>query len=170
MNNLKIKKQPNLKKLKFNIGDNIKVLENSNFIEKTEKNKLVYNTYKNRVGVIKNIQSRIHNSVTYLVEMMSKNGLLFTFDILEKYLEKCDISEFTIDDIVMINDNANFIEKNEENKKSYETYKKREGKIIEIKNQSPYKDNTTFIVEMLSAKNTTFRFDILGKYLIKIDK
>ena len=102
--------------------------------------------------------------------MKSKNGSLFTFDILEKYLEKCEISEFTIDDIVMIKDDADFVEKNEENKKSYETYKKREGKIIGIKNQSPYKDNTTFIVEMLSAKNTTFRFDILGKYLNKINK
>jgi hypothetical protein len=170
MNNSKIKKQPNLKKPKFNIGDNIKVLENSDFIEKTEKNKLIYNTYKNRIGKIKNIQCKIYNSITYLVEMKSKNGSLFTFDILEKYLERCDISEFTIDDIVMIKDDANFIEKNEENKKSYETYKKKEGKIIEIKNHNPNKDNTTFIVEMLSAKNTTFRFDILGKYLNKIDK
>jgi hypothetical protein len=167
MNNLKIQKQPKLKKLNYNIGDNVKILDNSEFTEKTDKNKLIYNTYKNRIGVIKNIQNRIYNSVTYLVEMKSKNGSLFTFDILEKYLEKCEKADFTIDDIVIIKDDADFAEKNEENKKSYETYKKREGKIVEIKNLHPYKGNTTFIVEMISAKNNTFRFDILGKYLNK---
>ncbi len=168
MNNLKIQKQPKLKKSKFNIGENVKILENAQFIEKTDKNKLVYNTYKNRTSTIKKIQNITYNSVTYLVEMKSKNGSLFTFDILEKYLEKCEKLDFSIDDIVIIKDDADFIEKNEENKKSYETYKKRECKIVEIKNLHPYKDNTTFIVEMLSAKNTTFRFDILGKYLNKI--
>jgi hypothetical protein len=170
MNNLKkTEKQPKQKKPIFNIGDNVKILENSEFTEKTEKNRLVYNTYKNRIATIKNINNITHNCVTYLLEMKSKNGSLFTFDILEKYLEKCDISEFTIDDIVKIKDDANFDEKNEENKKSYETYKNREGKIVEIKNLHPYKDNTTFIIEMLNAKNTTFRFDILGKYLNKLN-
>jgi hypothetical protein len=161
--------QQKLKNPNFNIGDNVKVLESSEFTEKTEKNRLVYNTYKNRIATIKNINNRTHNSVTYILEMKSKNGSLFTFDILEKYLEKCEISEFTIDDIVKIREDANFEEKNEENKKSYETYKNRECKIVEIKNLHPYKDSTTFIVEMLSAKNTTFRFDILGKYLNKIN-
>jgi hypothetical protein len=170
MNNLKkTKKQQKLKNPNFNIGDNVKVLESSEFTEKTEKNRLVYNTYKNRIATIKNINNRTHNCVTYLLEMKSKNGSLFTFDILEKYLEKCDVSDFTIDDIIKIKDDANFEEKNEENKKSYETYKNREGKIVEIKNLHPYKDNTTYIVEMLSAKNTFFRFDILGKYLNKIN-
>jgi len=102
--------------------------------------------------------------------MKSKNGKLFTFDILEKYLEKSEISELTIDDIVKIKDSANFDEKSEKNKKSYETYKNREGKIVEIKNMHPYKDNTTFIVEMENSENMTFRFDIIGKYLEKIGK
>ena len=170
MNNLKTKKQQKLKTPEFNIDDYVKVSEKSEFLEKTEKNRLVYNTYKNRIAKIKNINNITNDSVTYLLEMKSKNGTLFTFDILEKYLEKSEISELTINDIVKIKDDANFDEKSEKNKKSYETYKNREGKIVEIKNMHPYKDNTTFIVEMENSENITFRFDIIGKYLKKIYK
>jgi hypothetical protein len=168
MNNLKTKKQQKLKTPEFKIDDYVKVSEKSEFLEKTEKNRLVYNTYKNRIAKIKNINNITNDSVTYLLEMKSKNGTLFTFDILEKYLEKSEISELTIDDIVKIKDDSNFDEKSEKNKKSYETYKNRKGKIVEIKNMHPYKDNTTFIVEMENSEKTTFRFDILGKYLEKI--
>jgi hypothetical protein len=154
---------------KFNLDDNVYILENADFIEKTEKNRLVYNTYKNKVAIIKDIKSQTNN-ITYILEMRSKSGTLFTFDILEKYIEKCDQADFLVNDKVKLKDNAEFLEKNEENRKSYETYKKREGTIVEIHNLHPNKENTTYIVEILqNQKNTNFKFDILGKYLEKIN-
>ena len=154
---------------KFNLGDNVNILENADFLEKTEKNRLVYNTYKNRVAIIKDIKSQTNN-VTYMLEIKTKNGTIFTFDILEKYIEKCDETELLVNDKVKLKDDAEFLEKNEENRKSYETYKKREGIIVEIYNLHPNKENTTYIVEMMQQqKNTNFRFDILGKYLEKIN-
>ena len=154
---------------KFNLGDNVNILENADFLEKTEKNRLVYNTYKNRVAIIKDIKSQTNN-VTYILEIKTKNGTTFTFDILEKYIEKCDETDFLVNDKVKLKDDAEFLEKNEVNRKSYETYKKREGVIVEIHNLHPSKENTTYIVEMTQQqKNTNFRFDILGKYLEKIN-
>lgn len=142
---------------KFNLEDKVKIIENANFREKTDKNRLVYNTYKNRVGTIKEIKPTNRNSITYIIEMTAKSGNTFTFDILEKYIEKYDDIEFLLDEKVKIKDNANFIEKNEENRKKYETYKNKEGIIQDRK-------NSTYIVEFFDSK-----IDILGKYLEKLD-
>ncbi len=143
---------------KFNLEDKIKIIENANFREKTEKNRLVYNTYKNRIGTIKEIKITNRNSITYLIEMTGKSGNNFTFDILEKYIQKYEDIEFLINDKVKIKDDANFIEKNEENRKKYETYKNKEGSVVDRK-------NSTYIVEF-SVDN---KIDILVKYLQKID-
>lgn len=143
---------------KFNLEDKIKIIENANFREKTEKNRLVYNTYKNRIGTIKEIKITNRNSITYLIEMTGKSGNNFTFDILEKYIQKYEDIEFLINDKVKIKDDANFIEKNKENRKKYETYKNKEGSVVDRK-------NSTYIVEF-SDNN---KIDILVKYLEKID-
>ncbi len=144
-------------KTKFNLEDKVKIIENANFREKTEKNRLVYNTYKNRVGTIKEIKITNRNSITYLVEMTGKSGNTFTFDILEKYIQKYEDEEFLINDKVKIKDDANFIEKNEENREKYETYKNKEGFVVD-------KKNSTYIVQFSNDK-----IDILGKYLEKIN-
>lgn len=142
---------------KFNLGEKIKIIDNANFKEKTEKNRLVYNTYKYRVGTIKEIKITNRNSITYIIEMIAKSGNTFTFDILEKYIQSYDELEFEINDKVRIKSEANFIEKNKENKKNYETYKNREGLVLD-------KKNSTYIVEFSDDK-----INILGKYLEKID-
>ena len=142
---------------KFNLEDKIKIIENANFREKTEKNRLVYNTYKNRIGTIKDIKITNRNSITYVIEMTGKNGNTFRFDILEKYIQKYEDVEFLINDKVKIKDDAIFIEKNEENRKKYETYKNKEGYIVDRK-------NSTYIVEFIDNK-----IDILGKYLEKLE-
>jgi len=142
---------------KFNLEDKIKIIENANFREKTEKNRLVYNTYKYRVGIIKDIIITNRNSITYVIEMTGKNGNTFRFDILEKYIQKYEDVEFLINDKVKIKDDAIFIEKNEENRKKYETYKNKEGYIVDRK-------NSTYIVEFIDNK-----IDILGKYLEKLE-
>lgn len=142
---------------KFILGDKIKLIETANFREKTEKNKLVYNTYKNRVGIVKEIKPTNSKSITYIIEMNSKSNNVFTFDILEKYIQKYDDIEFLINDKVKIKDDANFIEKNIKNREKYETYKNKEGIVLE-------KKNLTYIVEFFDDK-----IDILGKYLEKIN-
>jgi hypothetical protein len=142
---------------KFNLGDKIKLIETANFREKTEKNKLVYNTYKNRVGIVKEIKPTNSKSITYIIEMNSKSNNIFTFDILEKYIQKYDDIEFLINEKVKIKNDANFIEKNEKNREKYESYKNKEGIVLE-------KKNLTYIVEFLDNK-----IDILGKYLEKIN-
>lgn len=142
---------------KFNLGDKVKLIETANFREKTEKNKLVYNTYKNRVGIVKEINPTNSKSITYLIEMLSKGSNTFTFDILEKYIEKYDDIEFLINEKVRIKSEAYFIEKNEENRKKYETYKNKDGVIVD-------KKNSTYIVEFTDNK-----IDILGKYLEKLN-
>lgn len=142
---------------KFNVEEKVKIIENANFKEKTEKNRLVYNTYKYRVGTVKEIKITNSKSITYIIEMNAKNGNTFTFDILEKYLEKYDEVEFLINEKVKIRNNANFIEKNEENRKKYESYKNIEGFVVDIK-------NSTYIVEFSKDK-----IDILGKYLEKLE-
>ncbi len=141
---------------KFNLGDKIKLKETANFYEKSDKNKLVYNTYKNRVGVVREIRPTNSKSITYIIEMNGKNDNIFTFDILEKYVEKYDDIEFQINENVRIKSDANFIEKNIQNREKYMTYKNKEGKIIE-------KKNSTYIVDFSDDK-----IDILGKYLEKI--
>jgi hypothetical protein len=142
---------------KFNLGDKVKLIETANFREKIEKNRLVYNTYKNRVGIVKEINPTNSKSITYLIEMPSKSGNTFTFDILEKYIEKYDDIEFLINEKVRIKSEAYFIEKNEENRKKYETYKNKDGVIVD-------KKNLTYIVEFTDNK-----IDILGKYLEKLN-
>lgn len=142
---------------KFILGEKVKVIETANFREKTEKNRLVYNTYKNRVGTIMEIKVTNSKSITYIIEMTSKSGNNFTFDILEKYIQKYDDIEILINEKVKIKDDANFIEKNEENKKLYETYKNKDGVVVD-------KKNSTYIVEFLDCK-----IDILGKYLDKLN-
>ena len=142
---------------KFILGEKVKVIETANFREKTEKNRLVYNTYKNRVGTIMEIKVTNSKSITYIIEMTSKSGNNFTFDILEKYIQKNDDIEILINEKVKIKDDANFIEKNEENKKLYETYKNKDGVVVD-------KKNSTYIVEFLDCK-----IDILGKYLDKLN-
>jgi hypothetical protein len=139
---------------KFNLEDKIKIIENANFREKNDKNKLVYNTYKHRVGTIKDIRITNRNSITYVIEMTGKNGNTFRFDILEKYIQKYEDVEFLINDKVKIKDDAIFIEKNEENRKKYETYKNKEGLVVDRK-------NSTYIIEFSNDK-----IDILGKYLV----
>jgi ribosomal protein L21E len=142
---------------KFNLEDKVKIKENSNFREKTEKNRLIYNTYKNRVGIIKEIKPTNCNSITYVIEMSAKSGNTFRFDILEKYIQEYNDIEYLINDKVRIKNEANFIEKNEQNRKKYETYKNKEGLIVD-------KKNSTYIVEFIDDK-----IDLLGKYLEKID-
>ena len=144
-------------KTKFNLEDQVKIIENANFKEKTEKNKLVYNTYKNRVGTIKEIKPTNINSITYIIEMLAKNGNTFRFDILEKYIQKYEDIEYVINEKVRIKDNANFIEKNKENRKKYEIYKNKDGVVVD-------KKNSTYIVQFSNDK-----IDILGKYLEKIE-
>ncbi len=144
-------------KTKFNLEDKVKIIENANFREKTEKNKLVYNTYKNRVGTVKEIKATNKNSITYIIEMMAKNGNTFRFDILEKYIQRYEDIEYLINENVRIKKDANFIEKNEENRKKYETYKNKDGFVVD-------KKNSTYIVQFSNDK-----IDILGKYLEKID-
>lgn len=141
---------------KFNLEDKIKIIENANFREKTEKNRLIYNTYKNRVGIVKEIKPTNRNSITYIIEMIAKNGNTFRFDILEKYIQKYEDIEYLINENVRIKDDANFIEKNEENRKKYETYKNKDGVVVD-------KKNSTYIVEFSNEK-----IDILGKYLEKM--
>jgi len=143
-------------KTKFNLEDKVKIIENANFREKNDKNRLVYNTYKYRVGTIKDIIITNRNSITYLVEMTGKSGNTFRFDILEKYIQKYEDVEFLINDKVKIKDDAIFIEKNGENRKKYETYKNKEGLVEDRK-------NSTYIVQFSNDK-----IDILGKYLEKI--
>ena len=143
-------------KTKFNLEDKIKIIENANFREKTEKNRLVYNTYKNRVGTVKEIKPTNRNSITYVIEMTGKSGNIFRFDILEKYIQKYEDVEYLINENVRIRNDANFIEKNEENRKKYETYKNKDGFVVD-------KKNSTYIVQFLNDK-----IDILGKYLEKI--
>jgi hypothetical protein len=143
-------------KTKFNLEDKIKIIENANFREKTNKNRLIYNTYKNRVGTVVEIKPTNSNSITYVIEMTSKNGNTFRFDILEKYIQEYNDIEYLINDKVRIKSEANFIEKNEENRKKYETYKNNEGVVVERK-------NSTYIVEFNDTK-----IDILGKYLEKV--
>lgn len=75
---------------KFNLEDKVKIIETANFTEKAEKNRLVYNTYKNRVGTVKEIRPTNSQSITYIIEMTAKSGNTFTFDILEKYIQKYD--------------------------------------------------------------------------------
>ena len=144
-------------KTKFNLEDKIKIIENANFREKTEKNKLVYNTYKNRVGIVKEIKPTNRNSITYIIEMTGKNDNTFSFDILEKYIQRYEDIEFLINENVRIKKDANFIEKNEENRKKYETYKNKDGFVVD-------KKNSTYIVQFSNDK-----IDILGKYLEKIN-
>jgi hypothetical protein len=144
---------------KFNLEDKVKIIENANFREKTEKNRLIYNTYKNRVGIVKEIKPTNSRSITYVIKMNAKNGNIFTFDILEKYIQNYDDKEFLINEKVKIRSDANFIEKNEENRKKYETYKNIDGYGIVVD-----KKNSTYIVEFNNSK-----IDILGKYLDKLD-
>ena len=141
---------------KFNLEDKVKIISTANFREKTEKNRLIYNTYKYRVGTVKKIKITNSKSITYIIEMKAKNGNTFTFDILEKYIEKYDDKEFLINEKVKIKNDADFFEKNEKNRKIYETYKNKEGIIID-------KINSTYIVEF-----TDIKIDILGKYLEKL--
>jgi len=141
---------------KFNLEDKIKIIENANFREKTDKNRLVYNTYKNRVGTIKEIKITNSNSITYVIEMTAKSGNTFKFDILEKYIKEYNDVEYLINEKVRIKSEANFIEKNKENREKYETFKNREGFVVDSK-------NSTYIVEFSDNK-----IDILGKYLEKI--
>jgi len=143
-------------KTKLNLEDKVKIIENANFREKTEKNRLVYNTYKNRVGTVKEIKPTNRNSITYVIEMTGKNGNTFSFDILEKYIQKYEDVEYLINENIRIKNDANFIEKNEENRKKYETYKNKDGFVVD-------KKNSTYIVQFLDDK-----IDILGKYLEKI--
>jgi len=141
---------------KFNLGEKIKLIETANFREKSEKNRLIYNTYKNRVGTIKEIIPTNSNSITYVINMVGKSGNTFTFDILEKYIQKYDDLEFEINDKVRIKSEANFIEKNKENRIKYETFKNKDGIVVE-------KKNSTYVIEFSDNK-----IDILGKYLEKI--
>jgi hypothetical protein len=143
---------------KFNLGEKIKLKGTANFSEKSEKNRLVYNTYKNRVGIVKEIKPTNRNSITYIIEMVTKKGNTFTFDILEKYIQVFDEIEFLLNEKVKIRDDANFIEKNEDNKKKYETYKNKEGVIVD-------KINLTYIVEFIDNN----KINILGKYLERIN-
>jgi len=143
--------------IKFNLEDKIKIISTANFKEKTEKNRIIYNTYKYRVGTIKEIKPTNSKSITYIIEMKAKNGNTFTFDILEKYIEKYDDKEYLINEKVKIRNDADFFEKTEKNRKIYETYKNKEGVIIN-------KINSTYIVEF-----TDIKIDILGKYLEKLD-
>jgi hypothetical protein len=142
---------------KFNLEDKVKVIDTANFKEKTEKNRLVYNTYKNRVGTVKEIRPTNRNSITYIIEMTAKNGKTFTFDILEKYIKEYNDIEYLINEKVRIKNDANFIEKKEENRKKYEIFKDKEGIVVD-------KKNSTYIIEFLDKK-----VDILGKYLEKIN-
>jgi len=89
--------------------------------------------------------------------MNGKNGNTFTFDILEKYLEKYEEQEFFINEKVKIRNDAKFLEKNEENRKKYDSSKNIEGFVVD-------KKNSTYIVEFSDVK-----LDILGKYLEKIE-
>jgi len=75
---------------KFHLEDKVKIIETANFKEKSEKNRLVYNTYKNRIGTVKGIRPINSKSITYIIEMTAKSGNIFTFDILEKYIQKHD--------------------------------------------------------------------------------
>ena len=93
----------------INLEDKIKIIENANFREKTEKNKLVYNTYKNRVGIVKEIKPTNRNSITYIIEMTGKNDNTFSFDILEKYIQRYEDIEFLINENVRIKKDANLI-------------------------------------------------------------
>jgi hypothetical protein len=142
---------------KFILGEKVKVIETANFREKTEKNRLVYNTYKNRVGIVKEIRPTNSNSITYIIEMTANGGKTFTFDILEKYIQEYNDIEYLINEKVKIKNDAKFIEKNETNKKKYESLKNKEGIVTD-------KKNLTYIVEFLDIK-----IDILGKYLEKIN-
>jgi hypothetical protein len=142
---------------KFNLEDKIKIIENANFREKTDKNRLVYNTYKNRIGTIKEIKITNSNSITYVIEMISKSGNTFKFDILEKYIQEYNDVEYLINEKVRIKSDANFIEKTKENREKYETFKNKEGFVVDRK-------NSTYIVEFSDNK-----IDILGKYLEKLD-
>jgi ribosomal protein L21E len=142
---------------KFNLEDKVKIIETANFREKTEKNRLIYNTYKNRVGTVKEIRPTNSKSITYIIEMTAKSGNTFSFDILEKYIQEYNDVEYLINEKVKVKDDANFIEKSEENKKLYETYKNKDGVVVD-------KKNSTYIVEFSDNK-----IDILGKYLEKIN-
>jgi hypothetical protein len=142
---------------KFNLEDKVKIIETAQFREKTEKNRLVYNTYKNRVGTVKEIRPTNSKSITYIIEMTAKSGNTFSFDILEKYIQEYNDVEYLINEKVKVKDDANFIEKSEENKKLYETYKNKDGVVVD-------KKNSTYIVEFSDNK-----IDILGKYLEKMN-
>lgn len=156
----------------FQIGSLVQVKSDSSFSEKSEKNKLIYQTYKGKMGTVVNVPHNNGKDVTYVIEMKSNKGNTFKFDILEKYLELfVDASEpyFKKDDKVFVKQDADFSEKSEENKKSYETYKAREGTIVDIKHNAKDYQSSTFIVEMNSTvvPDKKFTFDILGKYLTK---
>ena len=88
--------------------------------------------------------------------MTAKSGNTFKFDILEKYIKEYNDVEYLINEKVRIKSDANFIEKNEENREKYETFKNKKGFVVDIK-------NSTYIVEFSDNK-----IDILGKYLEKL--
>ena len=163
----------------FIVGSSVQVKSNSSFSEKSDKNKIIYYTYIGKKGTIVSIPHNNGKDITYIVEMISNKGKTFTFDILEKYLEEFvqDSSEkndmegfFKKNDKVFVKNDADFSEKSIENKKSYETYKNREGTVIQLKHKNKNSDNSTYIIEMNSTTNIDkkFTFDILGKYLTSI--
>ena len=173
----KQKQNQNKNKIKsnpiFQINSLVQVKSDALFSEKSDKNKLVYQTYKGKKGSVVSILHNNGKDITYLIQMTSNKGTTFNFDILEKYLEEfvqIDLqNSFQINDKVFVKQDADFYEKSEDNKKSYETFKNREGTVVEIKHKTKDSDSSTFIVEMYSTVNTDkkFTFDILGKYLTK---
>ena len=168
-----IPKKTKKKEFNFKIYDFVQIKNDAIFIEKSEKNQMIYTSYKNKKGIIIDIIYSKGNDVTYIVEMISSKGNLFKFNILEKYLDpyiELFQSEFLIQDKVYVKNDADFSEKSDKNKKSYETYKNKEGIVTLLKHKGSNIDNSTYIVEMNSSTqpDKKFTFEILGKYIQKV--
>jgi hypothetical protein len=168
-----IQKQKKNKKSNFKVYDSIQIKKDALFLEKSEKNQKIYVSYKNKKGIVIDIIYSKGDDITYIVEMISTKGNLFKINILEKYLEpyvELFQPEFSIEDKVSVRNDADFSEKSDKNKKSYETYKNREGTITQLKHKGLDNDNSTYVVEMTSSTqpDKKFTFEILGKYIQKI--
>lgn len=169
-----IQKQTKNKKSSFKVYDSVQIKKDALFVEKSEKNQKIYVSYKNKKGIVIDIIYSKGDDVTYIVEMISTKGNLFKIDVLEKYLEtyvELFQPEFFLnEDKVSVKNDADFSEKSDKNKKSYETYKNREGTITLLKHKGLDNDNSTYVVEMMSSiqPDKKFTFEILGKYIQKV--
>jgi hypothetical protein len=168
-----IPKKNKKKEFNFKIYDFVQIKKDAIFVEKSEKNQKIYTSYKNKKGIIIDIIYSKGYDVTYIVEMISLKGNLFKFNILEKYLDpyiELFQSEFLIQDKVYVKNDADFSEKSDKNKKSYETYKNKEGIVTLLKYKGTNIDNSTYVVEMNSSTqpDKKFTFEILGKYIQKV--